>query len=669
MLDGHLLNERYRIKGSIGGGGMADVYLAKDTILDRNVAIKVLRLDYANDEEFIARFDREAQSAASLSHPNIVSIYDVGEEDRILFMAMEYVDGLTLKEYIQHYAPLDVEEAMDIMAQITSAIAQAHDNDIIHRDIKPQNILIDTYGQVKVTDFGIAMALSSTALTQTNSILGSVHYLSPEQARGGTATKKSDIYSLGIVLFELLTGRLPFSGQSPVSIALMHLQNDTPSVQWYNPDIPQSVENIVLKATAKDPFHRYDSVYEMEDDLETAQDPDRINEERFVPPEEEGEETKAIPIITDNQIEEGPNGDTIAGPSNDTTKAYTAENNTDNDKKSGKKRRRKKWPIILSIVFLLLAAGVAAWFFIPDVFQPEDVEIPDVSGMQYEEALSDLRELNLNTEREQTYSDEIEEGVAIRTEPKGGATVKEEDTVTIVVSQGKETVAFDDYVGKNFDQVKRILESQGFTDISANKTYSSDYNAGEIMNHVFPSPGTEVIPDEAEVVFDVSKGPEPISLNNLKGMSEQEAINSLEKQGLNASIKQENSDSTPEGDVIRQEPGAGTELGEGDTVNVYISTGPEEKPPVNHKETFTVSYNPKQEDENSDKPVEQTVKIYIGDNNRSISEVYEEYKITEDREFTIPLTIAPDNVANYRVMRDDEVVIDKSIPYEEAEGE
>ncbi|WP_010530491.1 Stk1 family PASTA domain-containing Ser/Thr kinase [Lentibacillus jeotgali] len=669
MLDGHLLNERYRIKGSIGGGGMADVYLAKDTILDRNVAIKVLRLDYADDEEFIARFDREAQSAASLSHPNIVSVYDVGEEDRLLFMAMEYVDGLTLKEYIQRYAPIGVEDALDIMTQITSAIAQAHDNDIIHRDIKPQNILIDTYGQVKVTDFGIAMALSSTALTQTNSILGSVHYLSPEQARGGTATKKSDIYSLGIVLFELLTGRLPFSGQSPVSIALMHLQNDTPSVKRYNPDIPQSVENIVLKATAKDPFHRYDSVYDMEDDLETALDPERLSEEKFVPPEEEGEETKAIPIITDNQIEEDPSGDTIAGPPNDTTKSYTAENNSDKDEKPGKKRRRKKWPIILGIIFLLLAGGLATLFFIPGVFQPEDVEIPDVSDMQYEEALSDLRDMNLNTEREQMYSDEVNEDAVIRTEPEAGETVKEGDNVTLVVSQGKETVAFEDYVGQNFDQVKRILENQGFTDISANETYSSDYNTGEIISHVSPSAGTEVIPGEAEVVFEVSRGPEPISLNNLKGMTEREAINAVEGQGLNASIKQENSGSTPEGEVIRQEPEAGTELSAGDTVNVYISTGPEEKPPVNHEETFTVTYNPQQEDENSDEPVEQTVKIYIGDNNRSISEVYEESKITEDREFTISLTIAPDSVANYRVLRDDEVVIDKSIPYEEVEGE
>src|SRR5690625_4088486 len=295
----------------IGGGGMANVYLGYDQILDRDVAIKVLRLEYANDEEFITRFHREAEAATSLAHPNIVNIYDVGEEEHILYMVMEYVEGLTLKEYIQQNSPIDIEETITIMKQITSAISHAHANNLIHRDIKPQNILINPNGQVKVTDFGIAVALSATSLTQTNSILGSVHYLSPEQARGGMATKKSDIYSLGIVLFELLTGRLPFSGQTPVSIALKHLQSNTPSVKKFNDAIPQSVENIVLKATAKDPFHRYETVYEMEEAIETAFHPNRINEKKYEPPVEVGEETKAIPVITDDSIQNHPNQETI----------------------------------------------------------------------------------------------------------------------------------------------------------------------------------------------------------------------------------------------------------------------------------------------------------------------------------------------------------------------
>lgn len=300
MIKGRRLSGRYKILDMIGGGGMANVYLAHDMILDRDVAVKVLRMDFAEDEEFIRRFHREAQSATSLAHPNIVSIYDVGEEDSIYYIVMEYVDGQTLKQYIQQNSPIRIDDSLEIMKQLTSAISHAHQNHIIHRDIKPHNILIDRHGNVKITDFGIAMALSATSITQTNSVLGSVHYLSPEQARGGMANRKSDIYSLGIVMFELLTGRLPFSGESAVSIALKHLQSETPSLKRWNPSIPQSVENIVLKATAKDPFHRYDSVEDMEEDISTALEPERLHEEKFMVPIDD-DATKAIPVITDDR--------------------------------------------------------------------------------------------------------------------------------------------------------------------------------------------------------------------------------------------------------------------------------------------------------------------------------------------------------------------------------
>ena len=270
MLIGKRINERYKIIEFIGSGGMANVYLARDMILDRDVAVKVLRFDLANDEDIIRRFRREAQSATSLSHPNIVNIYDVGEEGNIYYIVMEYVDGQTLKQFIQNQHPIPLEQAIDIMMQITSAIGHAHQNNIIHRDIKPQNILIDKQGRVKITDFGIAVALSSTTITNTNSVLGSVHYISPEQARGGLASKKSDVYALGIVMFELLTGRPPFQGESAVSIALKHLQSKTPRPSEWNPDLPQSVENIVLKATAKDPYYRYNDADEMKDDLFTC---------------------------------------------------------------------------------------------------------------------------------------------------------------------------------------------------------------------------------------------------------------------------------------------------------------------------------------------------------------------------------------------------------------
>src|SRR5690625_176147 len=471
MLEGHLLNERYQIKATIGGGGMANVYLAKDIILEREVAIKVLRLEYANDEEFIARFDREAQSATSLSHPNIVNIYDVGEEDHILYMVMEYVDGMTLKEYIQKYGPINVHEALNIMKQVTSAIAHAHANDLVHRDIKPQNILIDTYGNVKVTDFGIAVALSATSLTKTNAILGSVHYLSPEQARGGMATKKSDIYSLGILLYELLTGRLPFSGQTPVAIALKHLQSETPSVRTFNHEIPQSVENIVLKATAKDPFHRYDTVYDLEEAIETAFHPNRINEEKYEPPVEVGEETKAIPIITNEHLQHNVNEDTIVHRPNEKTKRFKQDKHR-NHKKTDQKKKKKKWLVFSLIAFILLASIVLALFIIPSLLKPSEVEIPDVIEWSYEEAVEKLEELNLETEMEVDTSEDIPADHVIKTDPKAGRTVVEGSIVTVYVSEGKEKTVFNDYVGRDFNQVKRLLEARGFHDFLTYEKHS-----------------------------------------------------------------------------------------------------------------------------------------------------------------------------------------------------
>src|SRR5699024_3575887 len=576
-----------------------------------------------------------------------------------LYMVMEYVDGMTLKEYIQRYGPIEVQEAIDIMKQITSAIAHAHENNIVHRDIKPQNIMIDTYGNVKVTDFGIAVALSATSLTQTNSILGSVHYLSPEQARGGMATKKSDIYSLGIVFYELLTGRLPFSGQSAVSIALKHLQSDTPSVRQINPDIPQSVENIVLQAMAKDPFHRYNTVYEMEDSLNHALDPDQLNAEMYKPPEEAGDETKAIPIITDNESNFDGNEDTIVHQPNAETKNVPPKNNK--QKKKTKKKRKKKWLIIFLVLFLLLGASVVVAFF---VLQPKEVEIPDLVEMEYEEAVEALEEINLQSEEEIMFSEDIEEGFVVKTDPKAGKTVKENSTVTVYVSDGKETVPFEDYVGEDFSKVKQVLEEQGYEVIAYEKF--SERPVNEIISQIQPTPDTEVVPSETRVIFEISNGPEKVSLNNLKGMTEKEARDYLETAGLSMNKIEEHSDSTPEGEVIRQSPETNTELEKDATVDVYISIGPKEKPPLSHSVTFTVPYTLDETEDEEDVELEpQTVKIYIDDMNNSSSDVDEEQEITEDTEYTITLTIEPWKVADYKLMRDDNILIDKSVRYEE----
>ena len=653
MLNGHLLSERYRIKKTIGGGGMANVYLARDIILERDVAIKVLRLEYANDAEFIERFDREAQAATSLSHPNIVNIYDVGEEDHILYMVMEYVDGLTLKEYIQQNSPIAVEEALEIMKQLTDAISHAHANGLIHRDIKPQNVLVDRYGNVKITDFGIAMALTATSLTQTNSILGSVHYLSPEQARGGVATKKSDIYSLGIVLFELLTGQLPFSGQSPVSIALKHLQNETPSVRDINEEIPQSVENIVLKATAKNPLHRYESAYEMEIALNSALDPDRINEEVYKPPVEEGEETKVIPIIVDEQQVQTEN-ESVRQPVNEQPKAKQK-------KKKKKSFFKSKFFLSLIILFLASMAGIVLY---AALFHTKDVEIPDVVGEPFDDVEQELMDLNLVVEKELTFSEEHEEGIVIKTTPEAGRIVKEKSTVKVLVSEGKSKVEFDDYVGKNFNQVKRLLEQAGYKDIIEWKV-KSDKPEGEIINQVQPTPGEEVIPSDTTVIFEISDGPELIRVNRLAGLKIEEARHLVEERGLKLETNEQHSDSVPKGIIIRQSPAENTEVEIGTTIVVDVSLGPEQLPPKSHSVSFIVPFIPEEEDEEGEVTAEQVVQIYIEDMEHSISNVYLEETITEDKEFTLTLVIAPDTTAEYKVVRDGEVLTHQKVPFKE----
>ncbi len=668
----------------IGGGGMANVYLARDIILDRDVAIKVLRLEYANDDEFIARFHREAQAATSLAHPNIVNIYDVGEEDNIYFMVMEYVDGMTLKKYIQTYGPVEVQEAIDIMKQITSAITHAHENDIVHRDIKPQNILIDPYGSVKVTDFGIAVALSATSLTQTNSVLGSVHYLSPEQARGGMANKKSDIYSLGIVLFELLTGRLPFSGQSAVSIALKHLQSNTPSIRRWNPAIPQSLENIVLKATTKDPFHRYDAVYEMEDALEVSLHPANIDEELFLPPEDSGEETKAIPIITDETFKANKSTqDTIIHNTNNMQKIQENNSNSEElkDKKKNKKKKKKgrkifMWVSIISIMVIM--ALFAALFIIPNMLQPKDVIIPELEGVEYEEAVEQLTALELEVEEEPIYSDDIPEGYVVKTNPEANDTIKEGRTVTVFTSQGQEKVTFEDYVGRDYNQIERLLEQTGYEDIQFRETHS-DKPVGEIITQYQPQPGDKVVPKQTTVIFEISVGPAKVNIKDLVGMTEEDARSYLRENNLLVDKTEANSEDVEKGLVISQSPKANSEIEEKSYVQIVVSLGPKEKPPLSQLISFNVPYTgnkaEEQNEEGSDdnatdthKP--QEIRIYVGDKDHDIEELFQPVEsIAKDKEFTIRLTIAPGETAHYKVMRDDTVIINKSVSYKDLEGE
>ncbi len=644
MLIGKRLSGRYKIERMIGGGGMAHVYLARDIILDRDVAIKVLRFDFVGEDEFLRRFQREAQAASSLIHQNIVSIYDIGEEDNVNFIVMEYVDGMTLKEYIQQYSPLPYEKVIDIMKQMTAAVAFAHQHSIIHRDVKPHNMLIDHDGTVKMTDFGIAMAMSATSITQTNTVLGSVHYISPEQARGGMATKKSDIYALGIVMYELLTGRLPFSGESAVSIALKHLQSETPSVKQLYPTIPQSIENIVLHATAKDPFHRYANTEEMEVDLSTALEDYRLREEKFTIPDEDDEETKSIPIVIPKPLER-----IMATP--------VPEEKTE---KPNLKKKRKKWPWFLAILLLIAIAAVIIW---PIVTAPKDIEVPDTTEDRLDAAASKLVTAGLIVgETHEEFNAHVAEGKVIYTNPAAGESVKEDSTVDLYVSAGKEQVEMTDYVGKTLEETRELLEEAGFRNVDVEMIHDES-EAGTVLEQN-PEAGEKVIPEEVDVELTVSAGLANVILIDLTDYNKKSLEDYADSAGIIIDIAgEEYSDTVDAGQVLTQIPQAGSEVAPGSTVKVTLSKGLEEIPPKTVRKDIVIPYEPETEGET------QEVQIYIEDIDHSMTEPYEKFLITEDTERTLEFVIEKGTKAGYKVIRDQTVIMDESILFPEEENE
>ncbi|QPC46300.1 Stk1 family PASTA domain-containing Ser/Thr kinase [Mangrovibacillus cuniculi] len=650
MIIGKRISGRYRIEKMIGGGGMANVYLAHDMILDRDVAVKILRFDSSNEEEFIKRFQREAQAATSLAHSNIVSIYDVGEDDEIYYIVMEYVKGYTLKEYIQQNHPLSLTIAVHIMQQIVSAIDHAHEHNIIHRDIKPQNILIDEHGTAKITDFGIATALSATTITQTNSVLGSVHYLSPEQARGGMATKKSDIYSLGIVFFELITGRLPFSGESAVSIALKHLQSETPSVRRWNANIPQSIENIIFKATAKDPFVRYETAGKMEEDLETALDPSRLDESPFIVPLDD-DATKAIPVITkeaaNNHLDE-----TMVHTKNEKTIPHPVSSKLEEERPKVK-TKKKKWIVPTLLLFLLLVGLGIAFAMIT---APKEIEVPITEDMELNDALDELTALGFEIgEVIEQNSDEIEDGKVIKTDPKAGTMLLEGEEIDVFVSSGKEAIEMKDYVGNRVEQVNRILESAGF-EVEVEEEFSDD-PIGTIVSQT-PESGDMVIPEDTIVTLIVSKGEAPVEVKNLTGFNDQALRDYAESSGLTIDLSNEEySDEVQAGTVISQDPKPGTAVEKGSVISVVLSKGPKEVPPKEVQKEVFIPYEP----EEDGKP--QEVIIYIQDMNRNMVTPSDSFYITQGETRILTFTVREGETAGYRIFRDGQVIEEDVIEF------
>ena len=557
---GKKLNGRYKIIGNIGSGGMANVFLAHDLILDREVAVKVLRFDFQNDKNAIRRFQREALAATELVHPNIVTVYDVGEEDGMQFLVMEYVKGMDLKRYIQTHYPVPYLQIVDIVQQILSAVALAHQH---------QNILINEEGVVKITDFGIAIALSETSITQTNSMLGSVHYLSPEQARGSMATNQSDIYAIGIILYEMLTGKVPFDGESAVTIALKHFQDEIPSIRIYDKNVPQSLENVVLKATAKEQADRYKTADEMREDLSTALSPERLNEPRWEP-HALNDETRALTPITDEMIAEQPAEPAVTEPEVEETA---------DQKQEKPKKKRKKWWLILPILVIVALLVIGGYF----VFGGGrgDVEIPKVSGDTETVAREKLEAAGLKVadETEEIADDEIEEGNVVKTDPQEGTEVKKNSEITLYISSGTEKITLKNYEEKNFEDVKAELIKLGFSeDQIKEETKSSDAIGEGLIISQSPDVGEKVSPKEDDITFVVSTGPESFAMEDYYGQRIEDVRAALTSKGVpTENIYEQSAPSDePVGTVINQAPGAGESVITSQTViTLTVSSGQE----------------------------------------------------------------------------------------------
>lgn len=561
IIKGQKINDRYEIIRSIGEGGMANVYLAHDTILNRDVAVKILRGDLANDEKFVRRFQREAISASSLNHPNIVEMYDVGEDDGKYFIVMEYVEGQTLKSLIKRRGALTLPEVIDIMLQLTSAVAHAHESYIIHRDIKPQNVLIIEDGTVKITDFGVAIALNSNELTQTNSVMGSVHYLPPEQANGTGSTIKSDIYSLGITMFELLTGKIPFKGENAVEIAIKQMRDNIPNVCDINENIPQSIGNVILKACAKNPKNRYNSALEMHEDIKTALNPERADEPKIVYqyPEYEFENTKKL----------------------SRSELNSNKNSEDEDKKSNKVL------MITGIVAGVLLLGVIIFMFIIPMFtNKKSVVIPNLKNTSEIKASEKLEKLGLKVKVKKGTSDKIKKGYVIETDPSNGETAKKGSTITIIVSKGKETFPAENYVGKNYEAMKTILTEKEIEVLVETKKLSESEKSkeGKILEQ-YLGVGTYT---PLEVGYKLKKGdkitfviPEfyteyPDFVND--NWTEAKVKKFCDGHGVQLIVDYEETDKYLEGYVLSQSRVPKTPVESGTTIRITVSKKPKATP-------------------------------------------------------------------------------------------
>ena len=593
--EGVILGKRYEILGRVGSGGMADVYKGKDHKLNRYVAIKVLKSDYRSDEVFIKKFLSEAQAAAGLMHPNVVNVYDVGQDRGLYYMVMELVEGITLKDYIEKKGKISPKEAVSISIQMVTGLQAAHNQHIIHRDIKPQNIIISKDGKVKVTDFGIARATTSTQTIST-SVMGSVHYTSPEQARGGVVDQKSDIYSIGITMYEMVTGHVPFDGDSTVTVALKHLQEQIISPADEVAGLPYSLECIIMKCTQKNPALRYHDCASLLTDLKRSLvDPDG---DFVVPGAGVGTDTDRTVVMSTGELElvqqrrynEDEDGDYENDEYDD---EYDDEDDDDDDRYQDRRKKKNVNPdtrrimkilmivagVVVALLILFLAGNAAGFFSGPGLAQEEEetVRVPDLRGMTEEEARRELEdsELGLDVESERQPSNQYGEGEIMSQDPAPADEVAPHSTITVVISSGEEAqmVQVPNVVDRSESDAEKSLQSAGLTVVHGEAQYSDDIAEGNVISSNPPA-GTKV-EEGTEVTIIVSLGEAPATVPGLTGKSASAAESALADAGLNGSFSEEYSDDVPEGNVISQSIEAGTKVDKGTTVEYVVSLGPE----------------------------------------------------------------------------------------------
>lgn len=663
---GRIIAGRYEFVKYLGGGGMSNVYLAKDKILNRDVAVKVINIPPYEKEKAVERFEREVQNTTILSHSNVVNVLDVEEDDNCYYLVMEYIEGPTLKEYLCKEGKLSADEAVEMTLQILKGIAHAHHHRIIHRDIKPQNILMTKNGTLKILDFGIARALSETALTETNHVMGSVQYLSPEQAKGQSTDESSDIYSIGIVLYELLTGHPPFNGETPVSVAIKHIQEELPSIRKERPSIPQSIENVIMKATRKEKSQRYRDTNEMYYDLLTALDDERKDE---LPRYDSDSDTKTMPVIKADEEE----SDTKTVPIATTQQNANAQQQ--NMETNKPKRKRNKW-LIVFVPILLLCMLVGAIGFA--LTAPKYVDVPNLLGKSRGEALALIDEKGLSKGKiTEAYSNSFKEGEVMKVTPKVGSKVKEMTKVDLVISQGVKTFTVEDYVGKSADKTKKQLEKQGFESVRIKEQYDKAENGTLINQNI--EPGSKVVPKDTMIILTKSIGVKQEYVKDYTGEEISKATSELEALGFK--VEQSEVESDEPADTIVKQSFKDGQLPVESTIYFDASKG-EDKDSNSDKSDKSDDKDKKDDsDDNardktytqsvyipftgSDSKKGQKVEIFVKDKSNDIKKVADSFTIKKDTTRSINFTIPKGESAEYRVEVDGKEVESNTIDYDD----